>query len=438
MAVKLVKDMTKEEKKALVIEILKSDNIDPDVILKNTFEQLSKLDDIVTKKDLETLSNSIKEDIAKMDKAIADLKTPTEKDTRNDGYKCFAEFVNEVIQYSETRSYEGLNRLKSIHEKSDGVHKVAGPAAGSASTGGTLIPTAFIQQPLIQELGSSGLWARCTSLPMSALKTEIPVFETGSQANLTFYGGIRFYKPAEAGAITEQTFLSENIGIELHTLAAATSPTGIMLRHSPISIEALLKTMFSKGLQYVLDRNVIAGSGANEPLGILNSKAKITVDAISGQGTNTFIWENARDMKARMPWSSRINSVWVIQPDAMPQLEGMYIPAGFGGIPVFMPASGVSGQQFDTLYNRPIIESESCPALGTEGDVILFDPTMYIAAYFTGGEMWDLSPHVYFLYDRETLRLLYERGGRCWWSGPRTPENGLTKSPIVTLNSTRT
>ena len=437
MAVKKVSEMTKAEKKLLIIELMKGDDIEPEQVLKNTFPLLDQLDKFTTSEQLQAVADQLTADIKTIEKTLAERKLPSEQDPRTDGYKNWAEFVNEVIVFTETRSYEGLNRLKAIHEKQHGT-KVAGPVASSDSTGGTLIPTAFINQPLIQQIGSSGLWGRCTPLPMSSLRVDIPVFETGSQAGLTFYGGVAFYKPAEAGLITESTFLSQSIQVSLHELCGATSPTGTMMKFSPISIDMLMKTMFSNGLAYILDRDVIAGTGANEPLGILNSPAKVTVDATSGQGSGTVIWENVRDMKARMPWSSRINAVWVVIPEALSQLEGMYIPAGLGGIPVFSPASGVSGQQYDTLYNRPIIESESCETLGTEGDIILFDPTMYLAAYGTSGEIWDTTNALYFLYDRQTIRLIFYRGGMCWWSAPRTPENGSTKSPIITLNSTRT
>jgi HK97 family phage major capsid protein len=75
-----------------------------------------------------------------------------------------------------------------------------------------------------------------------------------------------------------------------------------------------------------------------------------------------------------------------------------------------MPANGVTGLPYGTLFGRPVIPCEQCKALGTVGDILLVDPKDYIGIE-KGRITSDSSIHVQFLYDEQLLRFRYRFNG---------------------------
>ena len=184
-------------------------------------------------------------------------------------------------------------------------------------------------------------------------------------------------------------------------------------------------------LTFKVEDAFIRGTGVGQPLGILNSGAVIDVDAEPLQAANTFVFENVVKMYARMWTRSIPNSVWFINQDVWPHLMMMYIAAGAGGVPVYMPAGGISGQPFGTLLGRPVIPIEYCSTVGTVGDVIFADMSQYLAIE-KGGIKSASSIHVRFVEDETMFRFVYRVDGQPSWNSDLTPYQGTeTQSPFI-------
>ena len=111
----------------------------------------------------------------------------------------------------------------------------------------------------------------------------------------------------------------------------------------------------------------------------------------------------------------------------------MSIAVGTGGVPVYMPAGGLSAAPYDTLYSRPVLPVEHCAALGTVGDILFADFGQYLLAD-KGGIQSASSIHVQFLTDETVFRFLYRVDGQPLWHAPLTPASGgSTRSPFVSL-----
>ena len=69
------------------------------------------------------------------------------------------------------------------------------------------------------------------------------------------------------------------------------------------------------------------------------------------------------------------------------------------------------------------------------GDIILFDPTAYLA--IDKGQMQQASSiHVRFIYDETCFRFVYRFNGQPKWRTARTPYKGSnSQSPFVTLQA---
>jgi len=130
------------------------------------------------------------------------------------------------------------------------------------------------------------------------------------------------------------------------------------------------------------------------------------------------------NMWSRLFASSWPSASWLINQNVMPQLHTMSIAVGTGGVPVYMPAGGLSGLPYGTLFGRPVMAIEQCPALGDLGDIILCDfANGYILAE-KGGLKADMSLHVQFLYDEAVFRFVLRLDGQPVRQTALTPYKG--------------
>ena len=171
-----------------------------------------------------------------------------------------------------------------------------------------------------------------------------------------------------------------------------------------------IQAIFGEEMAHVLEQALISGSGKAQPLGILNSKALVPVPKESGQAAGTIVFKNVNKMRARMTQKQFTKSVWLVTQEAQEQLPLMKLEVGDGGVAVYMPAGGVSGLPYDTLYGRPVISIEQCPALGSVGDIILANMSDYILVQKKMIEMAK-SLHVEFLSDQQVFRFIWRVNG---------------------------
>jgi HK97 family phage major capsid protein len=189
----------------------------------------------------------------------------------------------------------------------------------------------------------------------------------------------------------------------------------------------------SAEIRFKLIAALISGTGAGQPLGVLNAGCLVTVSKETGQTAQSVVVENLVNMWSRLTPESAQNAVWCINKDVEPQLFTMGITVGTGGSPIFMPAGGLSQSPYNTLLGRPIIPLEQCSTLGQVGDVILADWSQYVA--IDRGLQTASLIHVKFVYDETALRFVYRFDGEPWPASAITPYSGSsnTLSPFVTL-----
>jgi HK97 family phage major capsid protein len=125
--------------------------------------------------------------------------------------------------------------------------------------------------------------------------------------------------------------------------------------------------------------------------------------------------------------------VWLINQDCEPQLNTLSLTVGNNSYPVLMPATGISGAPYDTMFGRPVIPTEFNKTLGTVGDIVLADFSQYLLV--DKGSMQSASSvHVRFLYDEMVFKFTYRVDGQPIWRTALTPYQGTnTQSPFVAL-----
>ena len=132
------------------------------------------------------------------------------------------------------------------------------------------------------------------------------------------FGGFTASYVAEAGTISEADPKARAMTLQAKKL------TGLIRFSSELSVDIpgginQVEVLCGKGLGFYRDRAFLKGTGAGEPLGILNAGCTVEVDKESGQAADTVVYENLTKMMSRMFAGSFQNSVWVCHQTTIPQ-----------------------------------------------------------------------------------------------------------------------
>lgn len=358
-----------------------------------------------------------------------DVPTPPAPTQREQEYR-FGQFLQAVMRSSRPGSdIDPLVRTAYEQRAATGLNETV------ASDGGFLVGADFSAELLRRAYTMGEITNRCRRIPISAGSNSLKIngVDETSRAAGSRWGGIRGYWLAEAGLLTSSKPKFREIELKLNKLGVLAYSTDELLQDAG-ALGSILMDAASEEIMFMTENSIINGTGAGMPLGVLNANATVSQTKETGQATSTLVAENVMKMRSRMWARSRGNSVWLISQDVEPQLHGMTKAVGTGGVPVYLPASGLAGGPFDTLYGRPVIPVEYCPTLGTVGDVIYADFSQYLLAD-KGGIQSASSIHVQFLYDETVFRFIYRVDGQPIWNAALTPANGSsnTLSPFVTV-----
>ena len=312
----------------------------------------------------------------------------------------------------------------------------SGANESTGADGGFLVQEDFSLALLAASEEAAVLVPRCFTIPVSSPSNSVklPYINETSRANGSRSGGVAVYREAEAGTATASKPGFGRLEISLLKLMAISYESDELMSDAAAFGTILLK-VYGDEFGYVRDDETMNGTGVGQALGILNSGCLVTVSKEVGQKANTLIAANIINMRARLWTRSRANSVWLINQDVEPQLHQLSMAVGTGGVPVYLPANGLSAAPYDTLYGRPVIPIEQAATLGTVGDFVLADLSQYIIAE-KGGLDVAQSMHVRFIYGENTFRFTMRTNGAPWWKSAKSPAKGTnTISPFVALET---
>jgi HK97 family phage major capsid protein len=313
--------------------------------------------------------------------------------------------------------------------------KQTGLNEGIGSQGGFLVDTdragGILQRvydtgDLLRRVDMVGISAGSNGMTFNAIN------ET-SRADGSRMGGIRAYWTAEGGTKTASQPEFRQLELKLHKVVGLVYATDELLQDAS-ALESWIMSNLPDELRFVVEDAIINGTGVGMPQGILASACLVSVVIEAGQAAATIVVPNIVKMWSRMWARSRRNAIWLVNQDVEPQLFQLQLPVGTGGQAVYMPPGGLSATPYATLMGRPVVAHESCPTLGTVGDIILADMSQY-QMIEKGGIQSASSIHVQFVYDETVFRFVYRCDGESKWNSALTPNSGSgnTLSPFVAL-----
>ncbi len=313
------------------------------------------------------------------------------------------------------------------------VTKATGLGEATDDEGGFLVAPEHRNELLKKTHETGVVFPRARPVPMGSPIVKIPTINETSRADGSRHGGVRAFRLAEGATLTASKPSFGRVTLTATKVAALGYITSELIEDSPISLQ-LFGELFAEELAFEADDSAINGTGSGSPLGVLKANCLVTIAKENGQAATTIVYENVLNMWSRMWAKSRGNAAWFINQDTEPQLNSMTLVVGTGGVPVYLPAGGVSGSPFATLFGRPVIPIEQCATLGTVGDIIFADMSQYLWGT-RGGMNTASSIHVQFTTDEEAFRTTWRNDGQPWWNAALTPFTGSsnTLSPFVAL-----
>ncbi len=297
------------------------------------------------------------------------------------------------------------------------------------SDGGFSVPTQVFGGWLDASLESEIVRPRADVRPMTSSEAVAPGWDDGNHTS-NLYGGFTGQWVAEGGEITETQPLLRLIKLHARKLAILTRCSNELIADG-VSFEMQLGQAITRALGWFLDTAFLSGAGAANPMGVLNSACTITVTKETGQAAGTIVYANIAKMFGRLHPSSFENSVWVCNSTAIPYLLQLSIPMGAGG--AHIPVMTESGGKFRML-TRPVVFTEKVPALGTKGDIGLYDFSSYQIGMRAEFQLAK-SGHAGFATDTSYYRGIIRVDGQPKLNAPITPLNGSTLSPFVVLET---
>ena len=246
------------------------------------------------------------------------------------------------------------------------------------------------------------------------------------------FGGIQMFWAAEGATVAASKPQFREMKLDLEKMMGFCYCTDEMLQDAAF-LTGFVGNGFTLAADRLLTESVISGDGVGKPLGLLNSGAVIVVDKESSQAAGTFQGANVIKMQARAMPRGRDRMVWLMHPDLEEQLPYLAIQSGEAAKFLWNPEGGLGNFDTQRVLNKPVLFEDSCPALGSKGDVMLVDPMQYILLS-KGTAKQDWSIHVEFLTDQNCFRMVFRCNGAPKVTQPLKIKNSAkTRSPFVAL-----
>ncbi len=329
----------------------------------------------------------------------------------NDGWNGCEQFLSAV--------HEGLTDRRLQSQLSSEI---------SGSDGGFLVPPQFAAEWLDASLESEIVRPRARIHPMTSATLKIAGFANQDNSGSAPFGGLSGTWLAELEEAIDLSPECRAIVLNARKLAIFSRASNELIADGQ-DFESMLGEAIVKSLSWHLDVAFLTGTGAGQPLGVLNDPALIVADKEIGQAAASIEYQNLVAMFARLHPSLVQGAVWVCSQTTIPELSTLTIDVGTGGnhIQALTESAGVF-----KLLTLPVVFTEKTPSIGSEGDILLANFSEYSVGLREGITL-EKSNAVRWQTDESSYRSILRGDGFGRWAQAFTPLNGDTLSWCVTL-----
>ncbi len=378
-------------------------------------------------------------------------------DPRTGQRASFNEFLNSLYSFADygpTGAAKQVKYLESlgvqrVMQGKDGHIEKAALAESSGVTGGYTVPPMFSNQLMTLAVEDTIVAPRAAKQPLTSRTLQVPSLDitTAYGAGVSpFLGGVYASWTTESATRSESEPQFRQTVLTAWELSFYTVASNTLLADNAIGLDSLLTQLFSAAIGWYTDYAFLRGDGVGKPLGILNAPATISVTRAAA---SHFSFYDVAAMLAQFYWLLRGSSsvAWVINQSVIQDLYRMndmsagqatigtgrvlFVPIDRGAQADIPQSAGL--QSIGYLAGFPVLVSEKLPPLGTTGCVALCDFSKYLLG--TRQELQiDVSPHVSFLKNQMTWRVVWRGDGQPWLNSSITlADNSTRVSPFLIL-----
>ncbi len=332
------------------------------------------------------------------------------------GFRSYGEFCADVVRAASGKGVsERLERAATVYG-----NEAAGPDGGYA------VPPTFASEIASVAYGEGSLLSYADNTPIAGNTMTFPKDETtpwGSTGITAAWEGEGSQSTPKKPALAESS-------LKLRKLKVLVAASDELLADAP-AMSAYITRKSGEAVDWKVNDAILNGTGAGMPLGILNAASFLAQAKESGQAADSIVALNIAKMYARTIMSGGSNMVWLMNPDAFPQIMTLTL----NNNPIWVPANqGFTGAPNGLLMGRPIVLTDACDTVGDQGDIVCANMSGYRAITKAGGVDFATSMHLWFDQDLMAFRLIFRMDGQPVLGAPITPPNSaVTRSHFVGL-----
>lgn len=304
---------------------------------------------------------------------------------------------------------------------------------GSGATGGYLVPTE-LRLGIDAALQEYSLFHKYAfNVPMQSNNCWIPSFDlaaTHVTGASPLFGGMNLTWYAEGTTITESEPSFAAGQLVCKNLGGIVYISNQLVKDGGEAFGAYLELAFTKAIDSFVTRACLQGSVADQPAGVVSAPS---TNVVTRQTTVTVTAQDITKMVGGLLPASFKNSIWVCS-------LGAFTPISALSQYIFnreSPEDGVPTGLGGALMTRPLFVSEHLPAVGTQGDLVLFDPTLYaLGTREYTVEATDQDPTA-FKKNQTAFRLKWRGDGVSMVRNTFKVEDGSTTVGVTVVLSTK-
>lgn len=339
--------------------------------------------------------------------------------------KSFGDFLLAVYRRDSKRLATIYNSTKDAGDTKD-------LTIDTGALGGYLVPQEYTARLLQVSAMQSAITSRVQTVPVGSESGTYPALDhfftpTAGSGQTADAGRLTAATTAAGATLTETQPRFTDLTWRVNKIGGFVEVENELIADSPFAIEQLLTGLFGVAIAAKNERNILRGTGAGEPIGLLRADCAIGITPASN---NLFAYIDALNMLARFKAAGG-SPVWIIHPSIWPDIGRFEV--GTGGA---VYQSNVQAGLGAPLLGAPILQSEHLPQADSSGCVILADLSAYL--FFLRSQLSiAYSEHAAFTADKGTWRFTQRNDGKPWLKGPITladPQGSYTCSPVVFFN----
>ena len=274
---------------------------------------------------------------------------------------------------------DGYKKMCADQRKAYSMKDSTGEGENVGTSGASAtVPVEYAATVIEFAVKSSKLLPRLMRIPMIFSSLKIPKLLQGDG---DYFGGVAISmgrQEADAATAYQSSVGFQQLSFTANEMYALIPVTNELIADSIINMVNYVTSVLIRATMYKMEYYVINGSGNSQPLGILNDP---TIERIGRQTASTIGYADVVNLEGAVDEMIDDNLVFLTRRKAINLLRAEKDSQKQPLIKEVWGMNALGQATMPTkLFNRDYIVSRNVPAVGSKGDLIICDPSLYVLA----------------------------------------------------------